>query len=615
MAYQTRPGERWAVVNGRRVILRDDITPQAGSQSFPLNPTAKQPFPPKPEDYPGYITPQPRSQKFPLASDAGGEVPAKLLSADELDLADRPEGYYRGSREYRARQLSNNLDENNPIPTAPMVAVPGTKPKQAPPPGVGAAFAEGAPVPASKPVEQTGIGAFFPGRAANDLPEAEAKAEPASIGNFFPGREANDIPAEAAAPGAAAEEGGSWADIFANPELLSLMRNVGVGILTNKDDPLAGAAMGLQNAAQETAGRQAEAKEDERYEREYQDDLARYEQRRGDMLDDRGYQRERDDLQRADQLEAQDYDRGRDLVGDERWQQTFDQRGEQLAFDRQGDLEDRAMRRARGKLQGELTRAQISKMSQIEPTGEDNKYAFGRLEGADGTQYKTREVKEGSRAGDIEYFDPKTKEWSMGEPEGAVRVEDGYMGDQNSADVRGFGKEFVQSGITARQGLQDTGRMLDLLETAKTNKAYFGPGAEGIQKFRQLAGAFGADTSNAQTIEQAVALAGDAMLQKMSMLGGNDSNEELKRIMALGFNPSDTLEGNIAKLKQVQAGLQYLQDRGDYAARYTGRPRDMMNSWNTSRTGKRIYEGLPGDGAASGKSNTTSSGVKWKIVE
>ena len=439
---------------------------------------------------------------------------------------------------------------------------------------------------------------------AGFTPEAPSEAEKPAMEQAF-----TQTPKDA--PKDDKTSGSGFGDFIRGNDIGGLISQIGIGILTNPGNPMVGLGKGVsayqQNMYRKRQDQQVQENEDRVFKAAETDKAERRAQAKAEFA----YGEKRDAVadQRYDQKwedaeEDETYDRGRDTVGDERWERGF-----------QADREDASYARrsaeARAGLQDQLTRAQIARAQR----GDDpvnGSFGFDRVEAPDGTQYKVRENR---RTGDVEY-QGAGGEWIKGEPPGSVRATDGFVGDRNSGGEKAYQK-VIDDGATAYTSLQETRRSLDLLTKADTDGTYFGPGGGAVQGLRQLAGSLGISDealSKANTVEQLVALNGNATLARMQQLGGNDSNEELRTILKLGFNPSDTLAGNIAKMRQVEAAQKYLDAKGSFFGGFEGSQRAAEAAWRREWGDKRIYEGLPSDGAAAA-SNKTSSGTSWKIVQ
>lgn len=432
---------------------------------------------------------------------------------------------------------------------------------------------------------------------AGFTPEAPSEAEKPAMEQAF-----TETPKDA--PKDDKTSGSGFGDFIRGNDIGGLISQIGIGILTNPGNPMVGLGKGVsayqQNMYRKRQDQQVQENEDRTFKAAETDKAERRAQAKAEFA----YGEKRDAVadQRYDQKwedaeEDEAYDRGRDAVGDDRWQQSFD-------ADRSDASYARRSAEARASLQDQLTRSQIARNERPE-TPDGGEYTFTERELPDGSLVEARRNK---LTGAVEY--DTGSGWTDKRPEGAIRPQDGYTGDRNSLGEKSYAKT-IEEGDIARRALHTTRRSLDLLTKADADGTYFGPGGGAVQGLRQLAGGLGLSDealSSANTVEQLVALNGEAMLKSMSQLGGNDSNEELRTILKLGFNPSDTLAGNIAKMRQVEAAQSYLDEKGKFFMRHKGNSRQAEADWIDHWGDKRIYEGLPNDGAASGGGPKTKDG-------
>jgi hypothetical protein len=158
-------------------------------------------------------------------------------------------------------------------------------------------------------------------------------------------------------------------------------------------------------------------------------------------------------------------------------------------------------------------------------------------------------------------------------------------------------------------------------------------GAVGEQKLAaaKLLEAFGVDTGTKNQIlnsERVNAATMDAVLGRMQQLGGNDSNEELRRMqssLAGGNLEPETLRDNMRRYvkNKIEAGvraneqLQRLTKGGqmEYGGPVTFDPSKIWDQ-NYRATYDRVSgSGAKAPAAPSGDGNKASTGVTWKVLE
>jgi hypothetical protein len=406
------------------------------------------------------------------------------------------------------------------------------------------------------------------------------------------------------APGALSGGGGMpWGD---------MLTSLGSGLLSG-GSLAQGLGMGAQNFLAQKVARERQAREDYWKQQALGMDQRRLDQDQSQFKDSQALQRELPGIQSGFRVEEAKFGHGLDL------DKLGVQHGNAMTL--QAEQDGAAMSRVRANAAAAAAQARLSGDLDLRNTLEALKYktahpmSGSRLSGSF-QKMEPIEMSDGTmkypvfndETGQINYVDA---------PTGATRAVDGSQGERNIYDEKNVRGPIIDAGNAAGMEAQTVDRLLDLTKVAERDGSYFGPGAEGLLTVKKLlveAGVVGGDSVS--TLEQAVNLAGDRMLQQMQRLGGNDSNEELRRIATMGWTPGDTLQGNVEKLKQMRAGLQYLQQKKDFfnaPENRDRRTRDVLADWDKSREGKHIYEGLRGDGAASG--NRTKTGTSWRIVQ
>lgn len=114
-----------------------------------------------------------------------------------------------------------------------------------------------------------------------------------------------------------------WQQLLTSPGFGSLLQNIGLGIMSNRRDPFAGAAAGIQQFKQEQAAQEQQAQEQANTERSFKDQESAQAAAEARDKRDFDYQSGRDQVTDSHWKDTFDYNQGRAEVADKQWQQEF----------------------------------------------------------------------------------------------------------------------------------------------------------------------------------------------------------------------------------------------------------------------------------------------------